>query len=239
MATGQMQEIINYTEEYIMQSISEYVQKYTGIALKTRPRYNKPNDSIAIQFWYCEPYNKLYVYYKITDFFARRLNARQLYLDINRKILRRPTRQFKMYIEILGPAAEATRKDISVLKDRRVIMKRNEITPRTYTYWRLGNEGYDYYIEDPYNIITDYETCLLDYPNTLTVDPKLKNFYNQILEWNKTYFDYGKKIGDKNTVSFVFNLYKEEYQTLFGKILQKVPDDEIDHYYLDFYKEYD
>ena len=178
-------------EEFFVSKICQTIFDITGTRMKQIDQYNEAGKSMTIQSWFYEQHNKMYLYYELNEYLMNMSTPEVLYTAINKSLIGDYHKYFGGYLEILGPSVEYSRNSINSLKNRRIFMINTRLSPATFAYWKLKQNNTYYFLEDSFITMMDYYNYFLEYPNTRKVDPILRQFYDQIMNWTKYYFEKG------------------------------------------------
>lgn len=178
-------------QDFIASKICQIIYDITKLSAKQVESYNTVSGSMVIQTWFFEQHNKLYLYYELNETLMNLSTPEILYTAINKSLIGDFHRYYGGYLEIMGPSVEYSRQNIDSLKNRRIFMVNNRLSPATFAYWKLKQNNTYYFLEDSFITMMDYYNYLLEYPDTRKVDPILREFYNQIMNWTKYYFENG------------------------------------------------
>ena len=209
MDISKKNEIDTYIESYFKDAIkgSYEGESYCDKVVR-KDEYNYALPTIIIQWWYCEEYNKIYLYYDI-DEVAYMMNKDDLEKRINYRILTSIDDDLHIHAEIIDNIIYGNQ-FIDPL-DSALVASNEKVSISILTYWKS--------IEGDYNFIHDSHIILpkmLDYSRVVTKEKeqKIQEYISKLAIIARDYEAYD--LHEKNArIPIVFydikNLFKEYF----------------------------
>ena len=165
-------EIDTCIEGYFVDAIKGFYEgeKYFEAIIR-KDMYNEALPCIAVQWWYYEEYNKIYIYYDINEVYFIP-NRDDLKKRVNTRILGSIFNDLGIHAEIVYNVLYGDQK-LEPL-DCPYVMSNEKITYNVLTYWKVYRGGYDF-IHDSHILVHK----MLD--NNLVVSPEKEQLINEYI----------------------------------------------------------
>ena len=174
-----------------------------------KDQYNYAMPCIIVQWWYCEEYNKVYIYYDLDEVYFV-LNKDDLEKRINTRILSSMPKDLNIFAEIIDNIIYGYQ--FIEPMDSPVVSSNEKVTLSTLTYWKS--------IDGDYNFIHDMHIVLakmLDNSPVISEEKqqKIQEYITKLAKIAKDYEAYDPN--ERNArIPIVFKDIKNLFKEYFG-----------------------
>jgi len=194
---------------YFIDGISNYTEDVNIEKVVVKDMFNEVLPCVIVQWWYCEDYNKIYIYYDIGKLYYIG-NKDDFCKHINQRILSSIFKDLAIFAEIVSNIIYGGQ--FLEPMDSPYVFSNDKITLSVLTYWRIYNGDY-HFIHDSHIILNK----MLDNDMTITKEKqdKVQEYVTKLTKIAKDYNAYEPMLRNKR-IPEIFTDIKELFLEYFG-----------------------